>query len=184
MGRTDARVRYTQKVLKEALLQLLREKPVNRVTVRELCELAELNRATFYSHYRDCFDLLESIENELVAEFRKSLRLAQFSDASALIEAIYGIIERFPEACDVLIFRNPGSACLQRLIELARQESMAIWKAELPDAPEEELEMLYTHLSNGLLHVVVEGCGKYEKERLIDFVNRMVNGSLAQILRA
>ena len=46
----DARVRYTQKVLKEVLLQLLEQKPVNRITVKEVCERAELNRTTFYTH--------------------------------------------------------------------------------------------------------------------------------------
>ena len=64
MKKNDARVRYTQKVLKDSLLQLLEKKPINKITVKEVCELAELNRATFYAHYTDCLDLLESIENE------------------------------------------------------------------------------------------------------------------------
>ena len=63
MEKTDARKRYTQMVLKQSLLKLLKEKPVNRITVKEVCELAQLNRATFYAHYSDCFALLESIEN-------------------------------------------------------------------------------------------------------------------------
>ena len=54
-GKSDARVRYTQHALKQALLTLLKEKSVNKITVKEVCELAELNRATFYSHYSDCF---------------------------------------------------------------------------------------------------------------------------------
>lgn len=45
MRKNDARVRYTQRVLKESFLSLLREKPVNKITVKEVCELAELNRA-------------------------------------------------------------------------------------------------------------------------------------------
>lgn len=61
MKKTDARVRYTQKVLKDSLLRLLEKKPINKITVKEVCELAELNRATFYAHYTDCFALLESI---------------------------------------------------------------------------------------------------------------------------
>ena len=44
MRKSDARVRYTQRVLKESFLSLLREKPVNKITVKEVCELAELNR--------------------------------------------------------------------------------------------------------------------------------------------
>ena len=74
MKKTDARVRYTQKVLKDSLLQLLEKKPVNKITVKEVCELAELNRATFYAHYTDCFALRESIENEMLDGFEESLK--------------------------------------------------------------------------------------------------------------
>ena len=75
MKKTDARVRYTKRVLKESFLKLLKEKSVNKITVKEVCELAELNRATFYLHYSDCFALLESIEQELLEAFEKSLKL-------------------------------------------------------------------------------------------------------------
>ena len=87
MRKSDARVRYTQRVLKESFLSLLREKPVNKITVKEVCELAELNRATFYAHYSDCFALMESIEQELLDAFGQSLRLIDGFDVSALIAA-------------------------------------------------------------------------------------------------
>ena len=71
--KTDARVKYTKMVLKKALLELMQHKPVNKITVKEICERAELNRATFYAHYSDCFDLLESIEEELFGQFERSM---------------------------------------------------------------------------------------------------------------
>ncbi len=74
MEKLDARKRYKQMILKQSFLKLLKEKPVNKITVKELCELSQINRATFYTHYSDCFALLESIENELIDEFEKSLR--------------------------------------------------------------------------------------------------------------
>ena len=58
MEKMDARKRYTQMVLKQSFLKLLKEKPVNRITVKEVCALAQLNRATFYAHYSDCFALM------------------------------------------------------------------------------------------------------------------------------
>ena len=66
MRKSDARVRYTQRVIKGAFLSLLREKPVNKITVKEVCELAELNRATFYAHYSDVYDLLHHVSLEQV----------------------------------------------------------------------------------------------------------------------
>ena len=70
MRKTDARIRYTQSVLKQVLLSFLKEKPMNKITVKEVCERAGLNRATFYAHYSDCFALLESIEEDLLEAFR------------------------------------------------------------------------------------------------------------------
>ena len=57
MAKLDARKRYTQMILKQSFLKLLKEKPVNKITVKELCELSQINRATFYTHYSDCFAL-------------------------------------------------------------------------------------------------------------------------------
>lgn len=178
MKKTDARVRYTQKVLKESLLKFLKEKPINKITVKEVCDLAELNRATFYSHYNDCFALLDSIETELVEAFGQSLVHEKSFSVTSMIEAFYGIIENNREACSVLIIGHPGSPVLQRMIALARDNSIDCWRKELPKATEADLDLLYTHLSNGLLHVFVEGCDKYDKETIIEFVNRMVKSSL------
>ena len=179
MGKTDARKRYTQMVLKQSLLKLLKEKPVNKITVKEVCELAQLNRATFYAHYSDCFALLESIENELIGAFEQSLRYVNSFDVTALIEAIYDMIDQNREACSALIIGNTSSTVLKRMIALAKKDSIAYWQKELPMARDAELEMMYTLLSNGLMHVVVEDYERYSKEEIICFVSRVVKNSLS-----
>ena len=134
MEKLDARKRYTQMMLKQSFLKLLQQKPVNRITVKEVCALAQLNRATFYAHYSDCFALKESIENELIVAFEKSLRYVNSFDVTALIEAIYDMVEQNQEACRVLILDDPGSAVLMRMIALAKEDSLAYWRRELPEA--------------------------------------------------
>ena len=57
----DIRVRYTKKAIAGAFLERLEEKPVNRITVREVCDGAGINRSTFYKYYHDCFDLMEQL---------------------------------------------------------------------------------------------------------------------------
>ena len=152
---------------------------MNKITVKEVCQLAQLNRATFYAHYSDCFALLENIEAELIDAFGHSLAQASPFDVRALIEAIYKMIERYEEACQVLIFGGASATVLPRMIDLARQSSLESWQQQLKKASREDLEMLYTHLSNGMLHVVTEGYNKYSKESVIRFADRMVSSSLA-----
>ncbi len=178
MAKLDARKRYTQMVLKQSFLKLLKEKSVNKITVKELCELSQINRATFYTHYSDCFALLESIENELIDEFEKSLRYVNSFDVAALIEALYTMVDQNQEACRTLILGNTSSAVIAKMIALAKPGSLAYWHRELPKASETELEMMYTHLSNGLMHVIVEGYDKYSKEEMIRFVSQVAKVSL------
>ena len=69
----DRRVRRTREQLKRALTQLLLEKPVREITVRELTDRADVNRGTFYAHYTDLYDMLEQMENELLEAFQALL---------------------------------------------------------------------------------------------------------------
>ena len=64
----SARVRMTKQLLRRAFTQLLLEKPIQNITVRELCEKAQVNRGTFYLHYKDIYDLMESIETQMTQE--------------------------------------------------------------------------------------------------------------------
>ena len=142
----DARKRYTQMVLKQSFLKSLKEKPVNRITVKEVCALAQLNRATFYAHYSDCFALMESIENELIDAFEKSLRYVNSFDVTALIEAIYDMVAHNQTACRVLILGNTHSTVLLRMTALAKEASIAYWRKELPNASETDIAMMFANL--------------------------------------
>lgn len=67
-GLTESRkTRYTRTALQESMLELMREKPAAKITVKELCEKADINRTTFYAHYADPRDLLLQMEGEVLA---------------------------------------------------------------------------------------------------------------------
>lgn len=61
----DRRSRRTREALRTALLRLLKTKPLKSITVSELAREADINRATFYTHYQDVNDLFASLQNEL-----------------------------------------------------------------------------------------------------------------------
>jgi AcrR family transcriptional regulator len=64
--RTDKRIVRTKRLLRDALTELMEEKGFEGITVRDLTEKAEINRGTFYLHYRDKYDLLEQSEEEIL----------------------------------------------------------------------------------------------------------------------
>lgn len=55
---------YSQKVLKEALLKLLVDQPLSKITVQKLCETADVNRTTFYSNFEDIFALYRQVQDD------------------------------------------------------------------------------------------------------------------------
>lgn len=70
--KADLRVLKTQESLRHALLDLLKEKPLESISVAELCRLAKINRGTFYLHYKDIHGVFESYFDAIVKDLRKS----------------------------------------------------------------------------------------------------------------
>ena len=71
--RLDRKTRYTRMALQDSLLELMQEKPMNKITIKELCERADINRTTFYAHYTDQYDLLRSIEEETLSWAKEAI---------------------------------------------------------------------------------------------------------------
>jgi len=151
--KTDGRVRYTKRVVKDSLLQLLKEKPIQKVTVREICELAEINRATFYTHYRDAYDLLEQIENELFEDISSTV-LAKQDEIDSLTQEIFVLIEKNIDLCKVLFSENGDKMFLRRIMDISRKKSISNWHKQYPQATRMELEFLYTFVSSGSTAVI------------------------------
>lgn len=69
MVQIDRRTRRTLTAIRQAFITLLNKKEISKITVRDIAELADINRATFYLHYPDIYEVLEDIENEVAAAF-------------------------------------------------------------------------------------------------------------------
>ena len=72
---SDLRTKKTKKLLREALESLLRDKSLDDITVKEICEHASINRVTFYDHYFNKEELhneiISQIEHDIIKEFKK-----------------------------------------------------------------------------------------------------------------
>ena len=93
--KTDRRTLYTRKVVMDAYVQLLREKPKEKIRVTELCAAAEINRCTFYLHFEDVASVEAAIMQELYQEFKAFVSTQTGEDANrlkqsdAFLEKIY-----------------------------------------------------------------------------------------------
>ena len=73
----DIRIQKTEKAIKNAFMELRSKKPLDKITVKELCSLACINKSTFYAHYEDLYALSETMETETMVSVLKSIPHAQ-----------------------------------------------------------------------------------------------------------
>lgn len=87
MAGLDRRVQYTRRVIRESFLALLEKSTIKEITVKEICELADINRATFYRHYAGIDGLYESVEAEIIEDaFGNDLTGGGFKDLLLLMQ--------------------------------------------------------------------------------------------------
>jgi AcrR family transcriptional regulator len=183
--KSDRRVRYTRMVLKQALLSLMLERPITRITVTEICERAEVNRATFYAHYADPYDLLARIENELFESIRRSIAGGLSSGSlRRILTDICSFIRENGALCRVIFSEYGDREFLERVLNIARVESVALWRSIVPHAGERELERMYAFFSQGSAAVIrgwVLSGMQDAPEEIAAFLERISMGGLAQI---
>jgi len=100
---TDPRIKRTRGYIREAFTVLLAEKSFKSITVKEITEKAEVNRATFYAHYEDKYALLhETLRAIFHAELeRRSLNVCQYSEANlrALMVTVCEFVRESNDNC-------------------------------------------------------------------------------------
>lgn len=64
----DRRVKMTKRILKEALIEIMKTKPIHEISIKKICETADVNRSTFYHHYQSPQELYDDIINEITLE--------------------------------------------------------------------------------------------------------------------
>lgn len=89
----DRRITRSKKALRDALIVLMEERGFDGITVNDLCVRADLNRGTFYNHYQDKEDLLETFEDEIMEELDRFQ--AKMKDLS-LKEILYFQVKKKP----------------------------------------------------------------------------------------
>lgn len=144
----DLRVKKTERAIRNAFYQLVQTKPVEKITVKELSELAEINKTTFYAHYETIYDLVATLEQEITDMVIQNIDEFQvlFDNPREFVFDLYQVFTTY--RTDNLAPFNPSSQDFARKLGNAICNE-ACRRKVLPEQYK-NLGMLLTFLINGL----------------------------------
>ena len=152
----DRRTEKTQRAIMDSLCDLIVDEKFEKITVKDIADRADVSRKTFYSYYNDKYDLMSSIEEKFINQFKTTLYNNDFDNLlqkkDTFLKTILGYIEENEKYC-FAITRFCNSAYLFRQIEItAIQYIRDNAEAELID--KERLEVVVTFYMSGLIGVL------------------------------
>ena len=150
---TDRRVRRTQRQLRLALAQLMRQKPVQKITVRELADLVDINRATFYAHYADPYALLHEIEESLIHDVQQYLTENAETDDVAMLSKIFQYIRANADMCSVLL-SDYSDTYFQRLLRELVEHALGLKLRGGSAFSEEDSAFVLTFVLTGCVGII------------------------------
>lgn len=153
----DLRVEKTRRSIINAFLNLRSRKPLEKITVKELAELAQINKATFYLHYHDIYELSESLEREVIESALLNIEHpdAVFRDTKQFIRELTISISANEQLIKTLFEGNRSG----RFIELFEKGVTEFIKKSYPEYnPSIERKMVMTYLIHGGYYTYFKYC--------------------------
>ncbi len=98
----DKRIRRTKKLLRQALTRLMQQKDFQSITVTDVVREADINRGTFYAHYRDVYDLRDRIEAEMIENFRELIATIRPSETATLKPVLGRLMDYLEENREIV----------------------------------------------------------------------------------
>lgn len=183
-GSADRRVRKTKTLLTQTLTKLLMGKELKDVSVMELTALADVNRGTFYLHYKDIYDLYEQIENEILNEFNTIIKKHLVKNRHGIpFPVVLGALEFLAKNADIClaILHTNDTAFLSKLIEMNKPEDIKGWQALFGKENEGLYEYYYSFITSGcvgLLRSWFLGGMKESPAKMAALAEKMMSNSI------
>lgn len=179
MNSFDARVRYTKMVIENSFLELLQHKPVAKITVTELCDKAQINRATFYKHYMDVQDLLDKLEERLFENIRAFFRERPEDFEKFLLELMHHT-QKEGMRFMVLGSENGDPNLMAKTFRICYEGAYPLITMNLPHVEEAKREMLYQFLSHGsgaILTCWIQRGMQQKPEEVVDLIMKLCSAA-------
>lgn len=182
----NQRSRLTRMLMKQAYLELMRGKPASKITVKDICESAEVNRSTFYLHYAEPNDILTELEDESISRISEALSAIGASDTGSQDARNYLLsflryIRQNDEMFRALLVENSDPHFRRKLQAVALNMAVNAFQVELPEACKTGA---YLYIVSGSIELLSAWVGnQYEipENVMCDMLYCLCEGSLSAV---
>lgn len=183
----DRRARRSRKLLKESLLELMKGKAFSDISVRDVTDAADMNRATFYLHYTGTAELLRSVEEDLLAELQ-ALVDAHMQETFAVgsvapvFEPVLDFAVEHRETCAVLFASSEASGFFQSIQQLVHENGAPLVRTWFQPEDPRLTDYLLNFLAWGFIGLLAEWFEKdmaLPKAELLAAAQGMADGAAA-----
>ena len=165
-------------MIREQFFLLLKDLPINRITVKSICDQAGINRATFYRYYENPFHLLQQIEEEFIQSLRQELETLDYRNITDFLLKIIHEIREHADEYLLLISPHGDPLFLDRVIEESSMVKERMFRSVIPGISAEHAQWLFDFITQGNISVLrswMESGMKEEPEEIAEFINTMNN---------
>ena len=151
----NRRVRMTKQMIRDSLVELLKEKPIEKISVSELCHLADVNRTTFYNHYGSQYDVLREVGEDIADRIVGSAEGDTALPLGTQVSQICRYLQEHPEESRILLGHFTADDALIREMLLKRISAGQIGYPAFAEKYDESTKQLLFHfLIHGIYNLI------------------------------
>lgn len=183
----DRRARRSRKLLKESLLELMKQKTFADISVRDVTDAADMNRATFYLHYSGTAELLQSVEEDLLAELQALVdahmqETVAVGSVAPVFEPVLDFAVEHRETCTILFASSEASGFFQSIQQLVHENGAPLVRTWFRPADPRLTDYLLNFLAWGFIGLLSEWFEKgmaLPKSELLAAAQRLADSAAA-----
>jgi AcrR family transcriptional regulator len=178
---TDLRVIKTRKNIYDALMILMAQKSFEEIKVSEICDQAMINRSTFYAHFEDKYELLDSLindlKNSLITRFKKNdIQEINKQYFIKFISLFLDEVEENKELYHMIINSNKNSVAIDMVLETLRDQAIEDMKSKGFESSI-PIEVIVDYYLGGLVNMFklwMRSYHPYTKEEMLNYVDKLL----------
>lgn len=184
--KVDRRIKYTTYLLRKSLVELMQTTSITKISVKRLCEEADINRSTFYAHYSDPYDLLKKLEQEVIAELKIYItEHTQITKENSAMQVMTKVLEYAAKNADlftVLLGKNSNLEFKKDVMVLVQEATISELR-ENPSIDERTSEYLQCFVITSTVEIISKWLqeGMIEPaEEMADMVTKLLFNGISQ----